>query len=242
MAQEYRLTLDGFFGQLASQLTSGATTHTDAAWAGLPTWTGTSYYVPLALTGSGNTEFVWVTAHASGTPNQVTLVRAKENTTTRTWVTGTQFAQADMRRDGLIVQSSATSTADFHVGMQWVEDNTGLIKRKTFQSGIVAAAGLALPTEVNSVAGNPPAGATILHRSGTAVATTNVNGDGTANFVTNFPTAGLIVTATGGDPSVFTGVVHMTGISTSGFTFRAYNLGGSLFVGTLRLQYQATGY
>lgn len=244
MAQEYRLTADGFYGQLASQLTAAATTHTDAAWAGLPTWTGTAAYMPLTLTSPGLTEIVWVTVHASGTPTQVTLLRAKEGTTARTWPTGTQFAQADMRRDGLVAQDSSVSTTDFHWGSQWIETNTGLIKRKT-GTGIVAAAGVSLPSEVGPTrsGSNPPAGATIQKRSGNTTCNTNGSGDGTVNFRVAFPTACQSVVVTGGDPGVFAGVIHVQGEAFDGFNIRAINLNGTAFASsTVRLHYDATGW
>jgi hypothetical protein len=245
VAQEYRQIVDGFYGQLAGAVTAVATSIVDAAFTTLPTITGTANYVPLAFTDSTLhlTEIMWVTAHAAGS-STVTVVRAKEGTTARAWTTGTPFAQAETRRDGLLPVTSGTIPSDLHVGARWVETDTGLVKTKTFTAGNVADRGVALPSQVGPSRSGafPAAGDTITTRGGHVVVTTNSNGDGSVAFRVAFPLGCLAVTANSGDAVSFVGFVTITNESATGFDFRAQQTSAIPHVGILRLQYTALGW
>jgi hypothetical protein len=245
MAQEYRQIIDGFYGQLASSVTAGATSIVDTAFSALPTITGTANYIPLAFTDSTLhlTEIMWVTAHAASS-NTITVVRAKEGTTARAWAAGTPFAQAETRRDGLLPVTSGTIPSDLHVGARFVESDTGLVKQKTLNASNVAAVGVALPSQVGPSrgGGNPPADAVITIRSGHSVTATNVNGDATSTFRVPFPNGIVAVTVQNSDSTVFTGTITVTNESTVDFNYKCLHTSSTPFVGTLRVQYVAVGW
>jgi hypothetical protein len=245
VAQEYRHTLNGFYGQLSSSVTAAATSMTDPAFSALPTITGTADYIPLTL--SDQTlrliETVWVTAHATGSTT-VTVVRAKEGTLARAWPSGTPYHQADTVRDGMLATTSLSVPADLHVGARYLETDTGAPKIKSLTAGGVAAAGVARPGDVGPNRGGtyPGTADIITVRTGNVVVTTNASGDATITFRTAFPWSCIAVVASSADPAVFTGTVTVSGESASQFNFRCANPAGTPFVGNARINYVAVGY
>lgn len=246
MANENRLTFNGFYGQLSADITAVATSITNAAFATLPQITGTADYIPLTL--SDETlryiEVVWITAHATGS-NTVTVVRAKEGTTARAWLTGTKFGQADLVRDGLPSYLSSAIPTDLHVGCRFYVSDLGLVLVKSFNAGNVADVGVARPGDVGPTrAGTYPSAASVITvRAGNTVVSTNVNGDGSVNFLTAFPNGCISVTANSADPGVFTGTLTLSGEVAAGFNFRAMNLNNTpLASSPVRLNYTAIGW
>jgi hypothetical protein len=245
VAQENRIIVNGFYGQLSAGITASATTLVDTGFQALPTVTGTADYVPLAFTDSTLklTEIMWVTAHASSS-STITVVRAKESTTARAWTTGTTFAQAETTRDGLLPVTSGTIPSDLHVGARVEETDTKLVRQKTFTAGTQASVGVALPSDVGPrrSAANPGTGDTILIRTGNGVIATNGSGDATVNFRVAFPNACCAVTANSADAGAFTGFITITNETASSFDVRCNNVGGGAFNGTMRISYIATGW
>lgn len=250
MANEYRRLLNGEYGQLGGPVTSSATSIVDSSFTILPTITGTAEYIPLsfsAINGSQKPEVVWVTAHASGS-STVTVVRAKETTTAKSWPLGTQWAQAETLRDALFDVTSGTIPSDLHLGAQFVERDTAALKIKTYTSGNFSLAGVALPSTIGPArAGNfPSAQDTIQMRAAETTVTTNSVGDAPVNFRVAFPNACISVFACSSDYTAFTGTCNIWSEGTTGFDFRAvvFNSSGAVAVvsTTIHIHYIAIGW
>ena len=88
MAQIFK---NNTWGQLASQLTAGATTATLSAGHGF-TDPGTDWYLATLIGVTGTTETSWEIVKVTAvSTNTLTLVRAQEDTTDATWPVGTRI-------------------------------------------------------------------------------------------------------------------------------------------------------
>lgn len=234
MATEYRRILNGVYGQLSAQVLSSATSITDSSFQSLPVITGTAEYIPLsfsALNGTQTPEVFWVRSHASGSAT-VTVDRAKEGTTAKTWPTGTQWAQADTIRDGLFDTTSGAVPSDLHIGGTYVERDTAAVRVKTFSAGNFPLAGVALPSANGPNRGGafPSAWDTLTVRTAKVSPTTNSVGDATVSFRQPFPNACISVVAVSANYAAFMGTCTIFSEGTTGFDFRAavFNSGGAI--------------
>lgn len=246
MANDYRYPSDYKFGTLTTAAAIADTSLVSAEFAGLLGGVYSStIYLPVVLHDPAVPAFeiVWVTAHTAASTT-VTVLRGKESSSARAWPSGTQWLVAPTVRDALLAVTSSTIPSDLSVGTRFVETDTGLVKAKSSTASHVADIGVALPSQVGPAraGGFPPAGATIMIRTGHAVVTTNASGDGTVTFREAFPLGCLAVTANSGDAVTFMGFVGITSESATGFTFRALGTGAAPFVGPLRLVFTATGW
>lgn len=250
MAYEYRRVLNGVYGQLSAQVLSSATSITDSSFSSLPTITGTADYIPLsfsALNGTQTPEVFWVTAHASGS-STVTVARAKEGTTAKTWPSGTQWSQSATIRDALFDTTSGAIPSDLHLGAQWVERDTAALKMKTYTAGNFATAGVALPSSVGpNRSGNfPSAQDTIMVRAAKVQVNTNSVGDANVAFRQSFPNACISVTPVSADYTSFAGTCNVWAEGTTGFDFRAilFNSSGAIAAAnaTINIHYIAIGW
>ena len=246
MAFEYRRLLNGEYGQLGGAVTSSATSIVDSSFSILPIITGTAEYIPLsfsAINGLQKPEVVWVTAHASGS-NTITVVRARENTTAKSWPLGTQWAQAETVRDALFDVTSGTIPSDLHLGAQWVERDTGALKIKTLSSSNFSLAGVALPSTVGPTRPGtfPSAQDTIQMRGGETTVTTNSVGDAFVGFRVAFPNACIAVVGGSSDNTAFTGTVNVWSEGTTGFDFRAALGAAPVVSSTIHIHYIAIGW
>lgn len=249
MANEYRFTANGLYGQMAAGFTAATTSIVDSSFTTIPVITASSQYMPITFTDSTAklTEIVWVTAHSSGS-NTITVARGKEGTTARAWTTGTPWAQAETVRDGQITATSGAQPSERHVGMRWVDTDTGLAKAQSFNGGIVPQFGVALPSDVgpNRAATTPATGSTIVMRGEIETITTNSVGDANVQYRTAFPNGCISVVANGADFTTFAGVTEVWSEGTTGFDLRAigFNSGGAFAVvnTTFKISYVAMGW
>lgn len=250
MAFEYRLTLNGEYAQTGALFSSSATSLVDSSFSVLPIITGTADYIPLsfsAINGLQKPEVVWVTAHASGS-NTITVVRAKEGTTAKTWPIGTLWSQSETTRDSQIAVTSGTIPSDLQLGGRFVERDTAALKMRTYTAGNFAQAGVALPSSIGPArAGNfPSAQDTIMMRGGETTVTTNSVGDAPVLFRQAFPNACISVVACSSDYTAFTGTCNVWAEGTTGFDFRAvvFNSSGAVAVvsTTIHIHYIAIGW
>lgn len=249
MALEYRFTSNGLYGQMAAGFTAAATSIVDSSFAALPVITASAQYMPLSFTDSTAklTEILWVTAHSSGS-NTITVARGKEGTTARAWATGTPWAQAETVRDGQTMATSGSQPTERHVGMRWVDTDTGAAKAQSFNGGIVPQFGAALPTDVgpNRSGATPATGSVVVVRAEIENITTNSVGDTNVQFRTAFPNGCLSVVAGGADYTTFAGVIIPWSEGPSGFDLRAigFNSGGAFAVvnATFKISYVAIGW
>lgn len=246
MAYEYRHSINGFYGQLTADLAAASTTIVNSAFATLPTITGTAEFIPITI--SDETlrliEVVWVTAHATGS-STVTVVRGREGTTARLWLTGTRFAQADLSRDGMPVYNSGSIPSDLSVGARFVLADTGAVQMKSSTAGFVASSGVAKPADIGpSRTGLTAPGASVITlRAASVVTTTNASGDGAISFTVPFPNSCMVVIPVSADYAVFTASIIPSGESATGFFFRAVNDNGVVFASSnVRVNYIAIGW
>lgn len=245
MANEYRVTSNGLYGQMAAGFTAAATSIVDSSFAALPVVTASSQYMPLSFTDSTAklTEILWVTAHSSGS-NTITVARGKEGTTARAWTTGTPWAQAETVRDGQTMATSGAQPTERHVGMRWVDTDTGAAKAQSFNGGIVPQFGGALANDIGPLRDSsfPAAGSTMVFRAAEVPVTTNSVGDANVQFRTAFPTNCVAVVGVSSDHTTFAGTVNVWANGPTGFDFRAALGASPVPNATFSIMYIALGY
>lgn len=117
---ETRLTLNYVFGTLTNAAAVSDTTLVSADFVPLPAGLSTTTYVPITLQDPATKVFevVWATGHGSGA-STVTVVRAREGGSARSWPVGTLWTVAPTLRDGVLpVANRAALPTDPHGGLR----------------------------------------------------------------------------------------------------------------------------
>lgn len=131
---DQRLLLDNKFGQLSGGVVASATTLTSPDFTGLPSDLSAVRYIPLVLADDSSKvyEIVWAIGHVEGSAN-LTVVRGREGSTARQWLTGTAWRGAATARDGNItVATRSALPTDAHLGMKvLIRDENRAVEKTT---------------------------------------------------------------------------------------------------------------
>lgn len=131
---DQRLLLDNRFGQLSGGVVASATTLTSPDFASLPSDLSATRYLPIVLADDSAKayEVVWATGHVEGSSN-LTVIRGREGSTAKQWLTGTAWRHAATARDGITtVATRSALPTDAHLGMKvMIRDENRAVEKTT---------------------------------------------------------------------------------------------------------------
>jgi hypothetical protein len=243
MPQIYRIQKNFQFGTLTASISPSQTSITETQFATLPTIPSTDSYFPLTLMDLTTKQFevVWVTAHAASSTN-ITVLRGREQSTAKIWLSGTVWQNAPTAWDGVEDKNNVSNP---YVGQRVLNGGAGRVEVSTYNNGYQADSGAYLPTQAGLSADGTtmPSYAFSEIRVGTMQVTTASDGYGIVNLPLAFPNkhAGGILTSS--DENLFGGSLVWCRPTLTRFEFVGYHPNASLATTTaIKLNYWCWGW